>query len=764
MHALPLDSGLPGSPLMPFDRFLRVATAAFALTLAPLPVHPAPAEPERPASSDRRRALDQAIDEIVARTPLHAARAGIVVASLDSGEVLYARDPDTLLNPASNVKLFTSAAVLARLGPEYRFDTEIYADGAPSGGAVKTLYVKGKGDPTFVTERLWALAGDIAHRGVKVVKGDLLVDDSFFDGQREGPGYDQERGDRSYLAPVGALSLNYNVVAIHVAPGARAGDRGRVELEPASDYLEIDNRTKTVRPNGRRRVTPSSVRLPNGHQRIVVDARLPAGSRDQVFYRKIDDPPLYFGSTLKRLLELRGVRVTGQVRRATVPASARLLLVAQSDSLAEVVRKLDKTSNNFVAEQLLKTLGAEKKGLPGTWPKGVEAVEDFLAEAGIPRGSYVMKNGSGLNDSNRFSARQTVTLLREVWRRFPIMADFLAALPVAGKDGTTRWRMESTEGRLRAKTGTLENVTSLSGFVETAARERLVFSILVNDFPGRAHNTIRAIDAVGSALAAAGGNPADLGAAVASATPPPSTARDEDAADVKAHLATYYQLGRAGDARNVSFLRTALQTERDPVLRVAAAEAVYLSEPDSESGRRAFLDGVATDGAASFARLRALGAGLESPAPVLASLGDLAAEGVQDALARLIELTPAASADPALSDRVGELWEDVARSAPDEVVRALQLAPAAAADASIAAIARGVAGAQEAEHPLPAAIRRAQADPDGALAAYARTLVPRFDEQVAAARAVRQARPAVIGPAVKAAPPAPAPVPTRDDG
>ena len=546
MHALPLDSGLPGSPLMPFDRFLRVATAAFALTLAPLPVHPAPAEPDRPAPSDRRRALDQAIDEIVARTPLHAARAGIVVASLDSGEVLYARDPDTLLNPASNVKLFTSAAVLARLGPEYRFDTEIYADGAPSGGAVKTLYVKGKGDPTFVTERLWALAGDIAHRGVKVVKGDLLVDDSFFDGQREGPGYDQERGDRSYLAPVGALSLNYNVVAIHVAPGARAGDRGRVELEPASDYLEIDNRTKTVRPNGRRRVTPSSVRLPNGHQRIVVDARLPAGSRDQVFYRKIDDPPLYFGSTLKRLLELRGVRVTGQVRRATVPASARLLLVAQSDSLAEVVRKLDKTSNNFVAEQLLKTLGAEKKGLPGTWPKGVEAVEDFLAEAGIPRGSYVMKNGSGLNDSNRFSARQTVTLLREVWRRFPIMADFLAALPVAGKDGTTRWRMESTEGRLRAKTGTLENVTSLSGFVETAARERLVFSILVNDFPGRAHNTIRAIDAVGSALAAAGGNPADLGAAVASATPPPSTARDEDAADVKAHLATYYSWAAPG--------------------------------------------------------------------------------------------------------------------------------------------------------------------------------------------------------------------------
>lgn len=747
---------------MPLPPSLRAAAAALALSLAPAPARPAPADPAPAADADRQRALQQAIDAIIGRTPLRAARAGIVVASLDSGEVVYARDPDVLLNPASNVKLYTSAAALARLGPEYRFETEIYAEGA-GGGAVKALYVKGKGDPTFVTERLWALAGDIAHRGVRLVRGDLVVDDGFFDAQREGPGYDQERGDRSYLAPIGALSLNFNVVAIHVAPGARAGDRGRVELEPPSDYLEVDNRTRTVRANGRRRVTPSSAPLANGRQRIRVDARLPAGSRDQVFYRKIDDPPMYFGQTLKRLLQLRGVKVTGQVRRAPVPPAARLLLVAQSEELGEVVRRLDKTSNNFVAEQLLKTLGAEKKGVPGTWAKGVEAVEDYLAEAGIARGSYVMKNGSGLNDSNRFSARQTVTLLRDVWRRFPIMADFLAALPVAGKDGTTRWRMESTAGRLRAKTGTLENVTSLSGFVETAARERLVFSILVNDFPGRAHLTVRAIDAVGNALAAAGGTPADLGAAVASATPAPAAPRDDASADLRAHLATYYRLGRSGDPRNVPFLRTALETEGDPVLRVAAAEAVYLSEPDAEPGRRAFLDGVAAYGAASFARLRALGAELESPAPVLGSLADLAAEGVQDALARLVELTPAAAADPALSERMGDLWEDVARNAPDEVVRALAAAPAPAADAALSAIARGMARAPEPDHPLPEAVKRAAADGDAGLAGYARALGPRLEEQVAAARAVLQAGPpAVVGPAAK--PGEAAPAPARHDG
>ena len=724
----------------------RLLAASLALAIVPAGLGGAEERCAERPPAEQARQLQQAIDDIVARTPLRAARAGMLVASLDSGQVLYARDPDALLNPASNVKLFTSAAVLARLGPEFRFETEVLAEAAPPSGAVKALYVRGKGDPTFVTERLWALAADVEHRGVKAVKGDIVVDDGYFDGEREGPGYDQEKGDRSYLAPVGALSLNFNVVAIHVAAGGRAGEKGRVEIEPASEYVEVENRTRTVKAGSRRRVTPSSAALPGGRQRVTVNGRLPVGSRDLVFYRKIDDPPAYFGWTLKRLLELRGVKVTGKVRRGAVPATARVVTVADSESLGEIVRKLEKTSNNFVAEQLLKTLGAEKKGIPGTWPKGVEAVEDFLSEAGIARGAYVMKNGSGLNDTNRFSARQTVTLLREMWRRFPVMADFLAALPVAGKDGTTRWRMDGTEGRLRAKTGTLEGVTSLSGYVETAAHERLVFSILVNDFPGRAHATVRAVDAVGSALAAAGGKAADLGAAVASATAQPPRA-EEATADVKAHLATYYRLGRSGDARNVAFLRTALKTEADPVLRMAAAEAVYLSDPDSDSAKRAFLDGVAADGA-SFGRLHALADGVEAPAPVLASLADLSAEGDAEALQRLLELTAPAVATPGLGDALAALWEDVARNAPDETLRALRAAPAASGDAALGLIARGIARADEQpDHPLPAALRRAVAGPDAGLAAFARALGPRLEEQLSAARALQKAPPApTIGP------------------
>jgi len=699
---------------------------ALAVVLAP-PARPSEEADASPRPSARSTEVDSTLSEIVARTPLAYARTSILVQSLDSGQVLYARDPDALLNPASNVKLFTSAAALARLGPEYRFATEVLLDERPKAGTAHTLYVRGRGDPSLVTERLWVLAGDIAHRGLKTVTGDLVVDDSFFDGEREGPGYDQEQGDHSYLAPVGALSLNWNVVGVAVGPGEQVGERGRVELEPASDYFELDNRTRTVRSGGLGRVIPTSALLANGHQRISVEGRLPLRGRDQILYRKIDDPPTYFGATLKHLLELRGVKVKGQVRHAAVPAQAVLFTVAQSEPLGEIIRKLEKNSNNFVAEQILKTLGAERRGAPGSWAKGVAVVEEFLSEIGISPGSYVMKNGSGLNDANRFSARQTVTLLREMWRRFPLMADFLAALPIAGRDGTTRFRMESTEGRLRAKTGTLDNVTSLSGYVETAGHDRLAFSVLVNDFPGRLHASVRAVDALGSALAAAGGAPIGLSTALASLAPPaPGPSLDAPMAtpEARAHFSAYEQLGKAGDPRNVPFLRTALKSEPDPLARMAAAEALYLSDPESEAGQHTFLETLSSR-PDTLSTLRALASNPQEPWPVLSSLGDLAAAGNREALARLIELSPSAGADPGLVSALAEMWQEVALNAPAEVVRALCSAAPAHAEAASSLLARGLDATEE-PHPLPAEVVRAEGDPDPAFASCARALAPRL--------------------------------------
>jgi D-alanyl-D-alanine carboxypeptidase/D-alanyl-D-alanine-endopeptidase (penicillin-binding protein 4) len=689
--------------------------------------------------------VESALRAIVEGSALAGARVGVLALSLDDGRTVFSKDPDALLNPASNVKLFTSAAALARLGPDYRFETEFLVDAASRGRAsTRALYVRGKGDPTLVTERLWAIAGDLAHLGISRV-GDLVLDDGWFDGERLGPGFDQEEGDRSYLAPTGALSLNFNAVAIHVAPGARRGDRGRVEVEPASSFFEVENRVVTAGPRATRRLVPSS-QARSGHQRIVVSGRVPQGGRPQVVWRKIDDPPLYFGHTLRRLLELRGVTVTGRIRTGPVPPDARLVHVAESEPLGDVVQKLNKTSNNFVAEQILKTLGAEARGAPGSWAKGIEAVEEFLADVGIPRGSFVMRNGSGLNDANRFSARQTVTLLRAMRGRSTFWPEFLTSLPVAGRDGTIRWRMEGTEavGKVRAKTGTLGNVVSLSGYVETAAGEPIAFAIVVNDYAGRSSRVVRAVDALASALAASGGPAADLSAAVALASPPlAATGAPADSGSVAALVRTYYDLGREGDRRNLPFLRSALRAETEPAVRMAVGECVYLSDPDGEAARRAFLDAIDP---AALPAIHSAAASPDLPEPVVGSLSELAAEGSPEAIGRLLELAaPAAAAGEPLSDSVADALAEVAASVPDDVLAGLA-AHGAPGDAAVQALARGLVRSGERDHPFAAALGVAAAG-EGDLAPVARELVDRLREAEASARAPRMGPAPADGPA-----------------
>jgi len=633
-----------------------------------------PLQAAEPTAGQAATPFAPALDELLARPALRDARVGVCVVSLDTGAWLYARDADVLLNPASNVKLFTSAAALARLGPEFRFDTEFLLDAGTGGAAApRTLYVRGKGDPSVVTERLYAMAADLSHLGLRRV-ADIVLDDSWFDAERIAPGFDQEDGDRAYLAPTGALSLNFNTVAVHVAPGDRVGAPARVELEPDSPFFELVNRTVTVGPRSARRLVPSSQPLP-GRQRIVVEGRVPLGGRPSATWRKIDDPPRYFGETLRRLLEARGVRVVGRVRPGPVPPDARLFHVAESEPLDELVRRLNKSSNNFTAEQLMKALGAATSGPPGHLGGGVAAVEQLLAELGIPRGSYVMKNGSGLNDANRFSARQTVRLLAAMARRFPLASEYLASLPVAGKDGTIRWRMEGTEavGRVRAKTGTLDGVSTLAGYVETASRERLAFAIFVNDHLGRAWTVTPVVDAMVAALAGRG-----MAASNATATPT-STGAQPDATLATAR--TYLALGRAADRRNVAFLRTALRTENEPTVRLAVADAIYRSDPDSGAARRALLEAASPAAAPEVVARLLAAADPADPAPYLAPLADLAADGSAEALSHLMALAP--GAPPALAAVLGPTLQDLAEAIPD----ALREAAAAASPPVRAAVA-----------------------------------------------------------------------------
>jgi D-alanyl-D-alanine carboxypeptidase/D-alanyl-D-alanine-endopeptidase (penicillin-binding protein 4) len=407
-------------------------------------------------------------------------------------------------------------------------------------------------------------------------------------------------------------------------------------------------------------------------------------------------------------------------------------------------------------------IGAEAKGAPGTWNKGVEVVEEFLAQrVGIPRGSLVMRNGSGLNDTNRVSARQLVKVLRWAHREALLGPSFLNSLPIAGVDGTTRNRMTGTlaEGRLRAKTGTLNNVTALSGFVTAVDGRRYVFAVMVNDFEGRLSRVIPAVDAIGSALAAAGAPDASE-EAVASANPPaaaPTTPVDV----LRTRLRVYADLARGESPRNAVFLGTALRAERDPAVRVAIAEALWRADRDDPTGARALLESF--EGTPEvFGRLRA--ATRDQPTvPGLEGIIDLAADGNGEALEKLLAVAGITVGDPGVEAGLSAGLSEIGRTAPAELLQALGAAEEAARDAAVELLARALlAGppgdgdgppAPSAGHPFLAALAAAVAGDDPLLAGTAREIEAKLAERVvhgkpAASAVVPASAPGATVPAV----------------
>jgi D-alanyl-D-alanine carboxypeptidase/D-alanyl-D-alanine-endopeptidase (penicillin-binding protein 4) len=666
--------------------------------------------------------LRRALEDALAGSPMGRARAGMEVVSLDTGEVLFSHRAEELLNPASNVKLFTAAAALRVLGPAYRFETALLADAPPKAGRVKALYLRGRGDPTLTTERLHGMASELSHAGVREVQ-DLFCDDTWFDGELQPPGFDQEDGDRTYLAPPSALGLNGNTVGVYLRGGEVAGAPVAVEVEPKASLFELKNDARTG-PRGQQRFNVRAERVGERIQ-LTVRGEVPAGELHSAF-RKVDLPALYAGLAFRAVLEQHGIRVRGRVRPGPTPPGSKALVSLESETLDVVLRKLNKHSSNFVAEVLLKALSAQVEGPPGTTAGGVRAVEAFLAaEVGLPRGSYVMRNGSGLNDANRFSARQTVTLLRHAFGRFSSMPEYLASLPVAGRDGTLRSRMEKTlaEGNLRAKTGTLSHVSALAGYLTSASGERLAFSFLVNDYEGRAGPVVQALDAFSAAVAALGA-PAGQGPAeaVALLTAPPPVLDD---AALREKVKLYAGLGAAADLREAALLRGVFRSERDGAVRAAVADALYRCSPDEAVGARAVLEALEPADAV-YGRLRRACGDLGVPVPGLGPLVDLAAAGHPEALPRLLAL---AQATPAPERTPFSRWlAELAVTAPEAVLAVLRPLPGPQLHLPVELLAQGLAA-----HPRGPrsqafwdVLRRARKDENPAAAAFATALETRL--------------------------------------
>jgi D-alanyl-D-alanine carboxypeptidase/D-alanyl-D-alanine-endopeptidase (penicillin-binding protein 4) len=453
---------------------------------APPPFAPPPANPaERPAWLKTR------LDAIFASPALAQAKVSVMVLDAESGKPIYSRNEKSGLNAASNVKLVTSAAALALLGPEFRWKTAVLglapAEGGravnPAGELQGDLFLRASGDPTLTTQDLAELASELAAIGLRKVHGGLLVDASAFDSATVGPSYDEKDDSAAFRAPSSAASLNSNSVAVTITPGPSAGAAARVVLDPPSANLVLAGRVTTAAKGPAAPIVQTSD-AGNGQTRVTVSGRIRLGSEPRVVLRRIVHPDLFIGQTFKQLLQKRGIIIDKPVRVAAAPKDGlRTLATHDSPTLAVVVHELGKRSNNFVAEQVLRTLGAEIMGRPGTWQKGLDAVARYLEGIGISRATYTMRNGSGLYDSNRFSAEQIATVIRSAMRDFRISGEFLASLAVSGADGTLANRMagSAAERYVRAKTGTLAKVSCLSGVAGAPGQKPLVFSLLMND-------------------------------------------------------------------------------------------------------------------------------------------------------------------------------------------------------------------------------------------------------------------------------------------
>ena len=425
------------------------------------------------------------INKIINNSCVDRTNVGIKIVSLKNKEILFSQNGDKLFIPASNMKLVSTAAALVKLHPDYTFKTKVLFDGKISENILKgNLYLKGFGDPLLVSERLWLISKDIYNQGIKVINGDIIVDDSFFDNERRGWGWKKNHGPVAYFAPVGASSLNFNVVTVIVEPGNKVGSKARVIIDPKTEYIEIVNQTTTTALKTKRRIYVDRVPNKNGNRdKIIIGGKIPINSKRILLYRNISNPPMYLGMVFREFLIKEGIKVKGNVRLKTAPFDASELSEYQSRELFRIIQYLNKLSNNFVAEQILKTMGAEIKGEPGTFGKGIESVKDFLDSLGIPRNNYTIADGSGLSRLNRLSPSQIVKVLTYMYNDFQVQGEYLSSLGVMGVDGSVDDRLENTfaKRRIRVKTGTLFGVSAISGYVQTNTNEILAFSILINE-------------------------------------------------------------------------------------------------------------------------------------------------------------------------------------------------------------------------------------------------------------------------------------------
>jgi serine-type D-Ala-D-Ala carboxypeptidase/endopeptidase (penicillin-binding protein 4) len=442
--------------------------------------------------------LARAIESVLSEPDMRRTTVGIHVEDVSDGTVLYSLNADRLMNPASNAKLLTAAAVLDVLGPSHTIVTDLRTD-ERNGSSIRNLYVKGGGEAFLLYRDVLSWASELKQQGVTSIDGDLIIDDEVFLGGSLPPGFDQRPSDAAWRPMIGALSVNFNAVGVRVEPGDTVGELAGVRLDPPNSHVRVTNRARTVR--GSLASAHVEARAEGDGTRVIVTGTIGVNADSVTHRRRIDNPSAFAGSVIVDALELMGIEFGGAVRSGAMPAGTERLHRHESQPMIAALSAMNKWSQNFIAEQLLRLLGIEGDE-PSTWEHARLRATEALMRNGMNGEGFTVFNGSGLYDGNEVTPRQLVSLLREM-RHHRYAAEFLSSLAIAGIDGTLRHRLDDdvTRDNLRGKTGTLRDVCALSGYVQTVGGRTVAFSILFNDPPRQAWNYRSQQDEIARAIA-----------------------------------------------------------------------------------------------------------------------------------------------------------------------------------------------------------------------------------------------------------------------
>jgi D-alanyl-D-alanine carboxypeptidase/D-alanyl-D-alanine-endopeptidase (penicillin-binding protein 4) len=424
--------------------------------------------------------LPPVVNEALQRAAIPPEAIGVYVQKVEGGPVLLASNWNASFAPASTMKLLTTSAALELLGPTFSWKTEAFVDGPLTGDVLNgNLIIKGSGDPKLVVENLWLFLSRIRAAGVREIHGNLLLDRSAFEERAYDPASFDNDPLRPYNAGPDALLLNYKALNLRFIPDEAAG-KVRLITEPALDGFAMNSPKLSKGECGdwRAKLQPE---FDDNTARFDGIFAISCGERAWNIHPYRMTNTQYFGGVFRRLWSELGGTFTGEVQNGAVPPTARPLEQWQSPPLSEIVRDINKFSNNVMARQVLLTISNQSMQQPGTPENGATVIKQWLAKKGIQASELVIDNGSGLSRNERLSAL-TLGYLLAMEYQSPTMPEFLASMPIIGLDGTMRRRLttQSAAGNGHIKTGTLEGVRAIAGYVLAASANRYVVVFIIN--------------------------------------------------------------------------------------------------------------------------------------------------------------------------------------------------------------------------------------------------------------------------------------------